>query len=245
MAEPSSNTQANKTSLREEAVPRSERTFEDLKGTALRTLCYSGMDNRRNDIALAHGSTCDWLFENALFRKWIERKDIRSYNGVLWIKGKPGAGKLTPMKHALLHCQGIDPKPVIASYFFHARGGLLEKSRIGMLRSVSHQLLEQLPQFKKGRFLPLYLENERKHGRDWEWHPNVLEGLIKAVLKETERQLILLFIDALDECSESEVKAVVEMLEAFSQAAVKSGGRVNICLSIKPSLSQHSHDEGT
>ncbi|KAK4138478.1 hypothetical protein BT67DRAFT_368450, partial [Trichocladium antarcticum] len=68
--------------------------------------------------------------------KWRDRADLPAHNGVLWIKGKPGAGKSTLMKHALQHCEEVFVDHLIVAYFFNARGEILEKTPLGMLRSI-------------------------------------------------------------------------------------------------------------
>lgn len=64
----------------------------DPRDACLRSLGFSEMDMRKADIALAHRKTCDWLFETPEYRMWLDDDVFRTYNGVLWIKGKPGAG---------------------------------------------------------------------------------------------------------------------------------------------------------
>jgi ABC-type molybdenum transport system ATPase subunit/photorepair protein PhrA len=76
----------------------------------------------------------------------------------LWIKGKPGAGKSTLMKKILSHFQGSSQEFLIASYFFHGRGNNpLQKSPLGMMRSIVYQLLDQSNTLCQA-FLPLFLD---------------------------------------------------------------------------------------
>ncbi|KAI9764205.1 MAG: hypothetical protein M1840_008595 [Geoglossum simile] len=111
----------------------------------LRSLGFPHIDDRRHDIALAHQDTCDWLFKTEQFQQWRDRYNLLTHNGVLWIKGKPGAGKLTLMKHILSHCQKAFTNHVIGAYFFNARGSKLGKTPLGMFRSLLYQLLEKDP----------------------------------------------------------------------------------------------------
>jgi ABC-type ATPase involved in cell division len=84
---------------------------------------------------------------------------------VLWIKGKPGAGKSTLMKHILFYCQGNLKDRTIAAHFFNARGNKLEKTLIGMLRSLMYQLLEKDPVLCE-LFARNYVDKEKKHRKD-------------------------------------------------------------------------------
>jgi hypothetical protein len=64
---------------------------------------------------------------------------------LLWIKGKPGSGKSTLMKEAYRRA-GQQPQavsPIIAAFFFNARGSSLEKSPLGLFRSVLHHILQR------------------------------------------------------------------------------------------------------
>lgn len=93
---------------------REDRSFDDpTMDAALRSLCFPDMDNRFHDIALACVHTCDWVSQSTQFRKWIERQDLRNHNGILWIKGKPGAGKSTMIKHALITVNGCNGSPLL------------------------------------------------------------------------------------------------------------------------------------
>ena len=94
------------------------------------------MDNRLNNVALPQHDTCNWLFETPEFTKWKDLADIQDHNGVLWIKGHPGVGKSTLMKHTLSYCKENFENYAIASYFFNARGAVLERSPLGLMRSL-------------------------------------------------------------------------------------------------------------
>ncbi|KAI9781725.1 MAG: hypothetical protein M1839_005718 [Geoglossum umbratile] len=203
---------------------------EAIKARCLQSLSFLNIDSRRHNIAPAHQNTCDWLFATAQFQQWQNRNDLGSHNGVLWIKGKPGAGKSTLMKHALVHCQKSFPNHATAAYFFNGRGDDLEKSPPGMFRSLVYQLIEQNPQFCNC-FIPLFLDEKKKHGNHWQWHPDQLKHFLLEMMEHHQPQPMLLFVDALDECGESQVRDVVSFLENLSSAAVRSGTILDICLS--------------
>ncbi|KAK6542336.1 hypothetical protein TWF694_006295 [Orbilia ellipsospora] len=202
---------------------------EDPHKPCLESLCFESIDSRFHDIAEAHAETCSWLFENPQFRKWKNGDNVRDYNGVLWIKGKPGAGKSTLMKHALIYCRESFSGCNIAAYFFNARGSLLDKCTTGMLRSLLYQLLERDPQ-SCDRFMPLFLDKRKKHAGGWEWHPGELKSFFVELVSYCSSPVVL-FVDALDECDEAEVRAVVSFLETLALVSTKSGTSLKICLS--------------
>ncbi|KAH6717482.1 hypothetical protein BKA61DRAFT_323396 [Leptodontidium sp. MPI-SDFR-AT-0119] len=204
--------------------------LDKIKADCLRSLCFGTIDARENDITVAHQDTCDWLFKTSHFQQWRHGIDLSTHNGVLWIKGNPGAGKSTLMKHTLLHCQGSLKDHIIVVYFFNARGDVLEKSLLGMLRSLMYQLLEQNSLLFQ-RFIPRFIDKRKKHGIEWEWQLGELKTFLLSECKKRQPQPLLMLIDALDECDEREVREVVYFLEDISKNAAGSQSCLKICLS--------------
>ncbi|KAK7906364.1 hypothetical protein PG985_016370 [Apiospora marii] len=198
----------------------------------LRSLAFREIDARRHDIAPAYRDTCDWLFDTTEFRDWRDPASLPTHNGVLWIKGKPGAGKSTLMKHAYLRYQKeFFRDHLIVAFFFNARGETLEKTPLGMLRSIVYQLLQDDDGLYE-RFVPSFRAKQRtSRERDWQWRPSELQGFIRSVVQQPRSQPLLLLVDALDECDESEVRDVVEFLESLSVDASRDSGPLQICLS--------------
>ncbi|PVH70777.1 hypothetical protein DL98DRAFT_504258, partial [Cadophora sp. DSE1049] len=187
------------------------------------------MDARRQDIASAHKDTCKWLFQTPQFQQWRDRSDLQRHNGVLWIKGKPGAGKSTLMKFTLWHCCQLFKDHIIAAYFFNARGDTFEKTRLGMLRSLAYQLVDKNPLLYE-RFLPDFCDKEKKHEK-CEWREAELRDFLLLQTKTPQSKPLLVLVDALDECSEQDVLDIVRFLEEMSINAVGANVTLNICLS--------------
>src|SRR5215471_10848607 len=100
------------------------------------------MDLRANDINEEASDTCSWLLEHKNYRTWLDQRQ-----GLLWVKGNPGVGKSTLLKYALREAKKR-PSPnteVIASFFFHGRGSLIQKCPLGLFRSLLNQLSDQIP----------------------------------------------------------------------------------------------------
>ncbi|KAL8414158.1 hypothetical protein RB594_005399 [Gaeumannomyces avenae] len=209
----------------DEATTRSSE-----KKACLRSLGFSDIDARQHDIAPAYPGTCDWLFDTAQFRKWRDRADLPAHNGVLWIKGKPGAGKSTLMKHALRHCEEVFDDHLIVTYFFNARGEIFEKTPLGMLRSIVYQLLDKDDTLYE-RFLPIYKKQRVCKEGEWAWSRAQLEDFIRSVVNKRQSKPLLLLIDALDECDNRDVRNVVSFLEFLSINAVQVGVTLRTCLS--------------
>ncbi|KAH6880741.1 ankyrin repeat-containing domain protein [Thelonectria olida] len=198
------------------------------KEACLHSLGFRNINARRQDIPPAHPNTCEWLLQTEEFRMWHARDELASHRGVLWIKGKPGAGKSTLMKHIYSHClQNLEEDRLVATYFFNARGEDLEKTPLGMFRSLLHQLLSNDHAMYE-RFVPLFRENQ-KYGT-WEWREAELREFLLSEIEGCQSKLLFL-IDALDECSDPEVEKVVSFLELLTAKAVHAGVTLDICLS--------------
>ena len=118
---------------------------EDQKDSLLRSLRFDQMNARRVTIKKAHIKTCRWLLGKSEYLDWLDPSKLSEHHGLLWIKGKPGAGKSTLMKFIFDAARKSIKDRIIISFFFNARGERLEKSILGTYRSLLHQLLEQLP----------------------------------------------------------------------------------------------------
>ena len=150
---------------------------------------------------------------------------------MLCIKGKPGAGKSTLMKHTLEYCKNAFPDDTIIAYFFNARGSTLEKSPLGMLRSIAYQLVkDDVTLFDQ--FLVKFRDKHiTSQGREWEWQQRELKAFITSWIKRWKSRSLLLLVDALDECNDAEMQDVLDFLELLSVDANKSGTTLRICLS--------------
>ncbi|KAL8400678.1 hypothetical protein RB594_000904 [Gaeumannomyces avenae] len=203
---------------------------ENEKRGCIQSLCFPNIDARQQDIASAHPGTCDWLFRTDEFRIWQNRTDLPGNQGVLWIKGKPGAGKSTLMKHTWDHCKQAFEEYTRAAYFFNARGVELERTPCGMLRSLVYQLITQEPSAFRC-FLPIFRDKREKHGTQWEWRESELKKFLLSEIQHGQPKPLLLLVDALDECSEPHVRDVVKYLQDLSDAAATRARILNICLS--------------
>ena len=133
------------------------------------------------------------------------------------------------MKHTLDHCREIFKDHIIAAYFFNARGSTLEKTPLGMLRSLLYQLLEQDSVLYE-RFTSLFRDKRKKH-ETWDWQKGELTKFLLFETKMCQSKPLLFLIDALDECNEPEVREVILLLESLSVNAISAQVSLNICLS--------------
>jgi len=134
------------------------------------------------------------------------------------------------MKHAFEYCQRVFDNYTVVAYFFNARGDAFEKTPLGMLRSLVFRLIDKEPTIYN-RFVLEFRKKYEMHQRGWEWRePELKKFLLSEVQQHLTKPLVLL-IDALDECSELDVRDVVAFLERLSVTAADARITLNICIS--------------
>ena len=189
-------------------------------------LKFDQIDARHATIKNAHAKTCKWLLSTSQYKEWLDDTKISDHHGFLWLKGKPGTGKSTLMKFAYANGKKIMADAIVISFFFNARGGDLEKSVLGMYRSLLFQLLEKLPDIQDP-FKLLGPSGSDDFDRDIE----TAKILFSCVVKRLGRHRLTCFIDALDECKEDEARDMVAFFESLGQFAVSSQIQLRICFS--------------
>ncbi|KAK2041697.1 hypothetical protein LZ31DRAFT_543884 [Colletotrichum somersetense] len=116
---------------------------------------------------------------------------------------------------------------------------MLEKTPLGLLRSIVHQILLTDNAMYK-HFRPFYLT--ASVNKEWQWRQSELQEFIRwALTQQHLSKPFLLFIDALDECNESDVRDVVKFLELLSTYASRANVLLKICLSSRhyPSITMY------
>jgi ankyrin repeat protein len=151
---------------------------------------------------------------------------LPDHNGFLWIKGKPGAGKSTLMKFALNHALSTMEQAVVVSFFFHARGGQLEKSTLGAYQSILLQLFESIPGL--GKCLNVLRLSRVRNYSDYQWTLATVQQVLEKVIQELGEYRVVCFIDALDECDEDDVRNMVKFFWTSSKPSFR------VCFASRP-----------
>ncbi|KAJ5113677.1 hypothetical protein N7456_002211 [Penicillium angulare] len=186
-------------------------------------LKFDQIDSRKLNIKKAHSKTCQWLLDHPQYKAWLDPTRLTQYYAFLWLSGKPGAGKSTIMKFAFLR---MKKKVVTASFFFNARGEYLERSVIGMYRSLLYQLLMGYPELQKvldkSDSIPLGQEHLSL---------NVLKDIFYDAVSALGQRHFVCFVDALDECDEQQIRDMIDYFEDLGIQCMSEGIPFRVCFS--------------
>lgn len=193
------------------------------------------MDNRANDVNItAAEGTCRWLLQHEACAEWSAQD-----RALLWIKGKPGSGKSTLLRYFLdiiRNASAVPRDAFILSFFFHGRGVDLQRTPLGLFRSLLYQLLSQSPAVEPG-ILETFQKRcatMGKSGKDWHWHLAELQSAFRtAVTNMLQRQTVWLFIDALDECGKQNAIDLVRHFKSLLAGVSSNDSQFLICFSCR------------
>ncbi|RYO15465.1 hypothetical protein AA0111_g11677 [Alternaria arborescens] len=203
---------------------------DDGKRQALmESLRFDQIDARYATIKNAHAKTCKWLLRKSEHTEWLDPTRLSNHHGFLWIKGKPGTGKSTLMKFAFGQASKTRKSDTAIAFFFNARGETLEKTIIGMYRSLLLQLLEKIPTLQcNSSSLSLVPSSITA---DYQWTRYSLEDQLQQAVLSLGEMPVIFFIDALDECEQWQVRSMISFFENLGELAVSSGRSFRVCLS--------------
>ena len=126
---------------------KQEQAAAGYQSQFLQSLFFPEIYARREAIEEAHKTTFQWIFEHD-FAVWLQ-----SGHGVYWISGKAGSGKSTLMNYISDHPQTMNAlqvwsgneKVITPAFFFWNPGSEMQKSSLGLLRSLLYQILQDYP----------------------------------------------------------------------------------------------------
>src|SRR2546421_12510797 len=103
------------------------------------------MNSREDEIESTRRpeNTCLWLLTNDNYIRWLWGNRM-----FLWIRGHPGTGKSVLIHYAyrkaLKDQQTLSTDLALAAFFCHDRGEPLQKTPLGLFRTLLYQLLPQI-----------------------------------------------------------------------------------------------------
>jgi len=201
----------------------------------LRSLWFPGIHTRLRAIVKPTEETCSWLFNHGLYQNWINDVNQKASGALLWLKGKPGVGKSTLMAEAFSRALGNrGAHDQVAAFFFRADGEASEHSTLGLCQSLLYQLLPRNPEFLQ-RFVNLWTDRELERitaGDEGSlWEEGDLLPLLRSLITLSSGKRILIFVDALDECDEKEIRPQAFFWRDVTRYANDHGARLSVVIS--------------
>ncbi|PWI65465.1 hypothetical protein PCL_07066 [Purpureocillium lilacinum] len=199
----------------------------------LQSLAFLEMLSRSQMDGAATG-TCEWIHQDPEYTRWAS-----SSRGLLWIKGKPGSGKSTFLKYLkdVTTDRNKDKNALILAFFFHGRGIELQRTALGLFRTLLHQLGE-VPDALSDvvRTFQERCKAFGKPGEKWQWHWRELRDLFaSSLLKTLQTRPVWLFIDALDECGKETAVKLAEDFQSLLKRLPATGLKdCRICFTCRP-----------
>ncbi|KAK5788083.1 hypothetical protein VI817_009041 [Penicillium citrinum] len=214
--------------------PSIQTNFQFTTGTEiLESLAFPQMLDRRDNIEQCHTNTCEWILDLEEYQSWRSQS-----HGLLWIKGKPGAGKSTLMVflHDKLQISQDDRLGIRLDFFFTARGTEMQRTPLGMLRSLLNQIFNRDPTIRS-QIREIYDRRCKQFGnskRQWEWPQTLLEELLaSAILDSANRQHVVVFVDALDEAGATSAQQLAEYFHRLVARAERKKLYIQVCISCR------------
>ncbi|QIX01375.1 hypothetical protein AMS68_006892 [Peltaster fructicola] len=219
----------------------------------LEMLKFDAMESRRTTIKKALDKTCSWVLDTASYKAWMQPDVVREHHGFLWIKGKPGAGKSVLMKFLddHVHSKKLD-SDIVISFYFSARGEELERTLLGMYRSLSVQLLEAVPEMQS-----VLDSSSMSMACGTRTQITELKRIISTIVSKLGRRRLYLFMDALDECQQDDIQSMIDFFQDLGEDAKDEGLSSQVCFAsrhyplldiptglqlVLEDANEHSHD---
>ncbi|TKX24551.1 ankyrin repeat-containing protein 8 [Elsinoe australis] len=191
----------------EEELAQRER-LEEKRKQYMDSLDFPSLEARSQNIKDALTRTCSWILQLPEYRQWSGSGDAteESKSRFLWMKGKPACGKSTMIKYVYDSLRTTRKECTVIAFFFNARGEALERSTLGLYRSLLFQLLSRMPALQS---VLDDIRLPRNKADELEWQLPMLQRTLKAAVLQANDDKIIFMIDALDECGGPDVQEMI------------------------------------
>lgn len=215
---------------------------ERIRAHVVEKLAFTNMMDHEQRIPKAHQRTFEWIFQEpsdagnswSSFRSFLQDPSRKMY----WITGKPGSGKSTLMKFishnpqtsSLLETWGAGQHVVQAAFYFWNSGSHMQMSVDGLLQTLLHECLRQLPEFVQQTLPRRWKAATLSDKDDFAWgFDEVAPSLRRLMADICSDKKFFLIIDGLDECSGDQSR-LIELLQELSDDITN----VKLCLASRP-----------
>ncbi|ORY19419.1 hypothetical protein BCR34DRAFT_128195 [Clohesyomyces aquaticus] len=219
--------------LEEECTKRQEEEAKSRHLAVINWLCAADSVSDHEEAISVQENNADsgiWFFEQETIRDWIDQSP--SAEPVLWINGRPGAGKTILASSLVEKCRHQHPSVV----FFYCKHGDPDRNNfIGFARSIISQLSQLNP------LLPAFIfEKQSTSGVDSLRSSKLAKELLAVAIETFD--ILKIVIDGLDECVKSQKEEISSWVRgSVASASAAEDGSKNLWCCI---LSQDDNDTG-
>jgi hypothetical protein len=139
----------------------------------------------------------------------------------------------------------ILPATINLSFFSNARGAAIEKTPIGLYKTLLYGLLRWIP-LVMCDFILTFIDKEfcTQHSKI-PWQMTELADAIHSIIGRKQPNTIEIMIDALEECEDDEVRSAIRRFESSITDAQTSRARLRVCWSSRyyPHIGLKSQNE--
>jgi ankyrin repeat protein len=163
--------------------------------------------------------TCMWFLQHAHFLEWVEQD-----SGPLLVSADPGCGKSVLAKYLIDH---VLPESATVCYFF------FKDQDQNTVRQALCALLHQLIS-KKPDLIQHAMKQYEKDGQGLIHSTNSLWTILQDAVQDQQAGSVIIVLDALDECLESEFEGLMRNIESQSRNCQSSHSRLRFIMTSRP-----------
>ena len=235
-----STTTINQHTTNEFEKDRNRQSTIDYQRRLLESLYFPEMNSRQEQIKEAHKKTFNWLFDETGedLRPWSNYTEwLRTGQGTYWISGKAGSGKSTLMNMLYddertmnyLKLWAESRQLLTTNFFFWKAGTELQRTHLGLLRSLLYQLLSAI--LETTNHLPTIT--------------GIKPQILQAIPAWTEKRLSTAILESIAYCSSFRICIFIDGLDEFTGdqntllswiGTFSKSSHIKLCLSSRPLL---------
>lgn len=221
-------------------LQRTRLVAEAFRDRILDDLFFPALKARQEELKEAHKHTFQWIFDStgAALRPWSNFTEwLEGDQAIYWINGKAGSGKSTLMNTIFQDRRTVTALEVwsgsrqllIPTFFFWNTGSGLQKTYVGLLRSLIYQIIRAAPS--------LLTKLSKSIGSIW---PNVSQQLpvwterglrtllFRLLMVDLISSRICIFVDGLDELT-GDHDALLSLIQRLGHSR-----NIKLCVSSRP-----------
>jgi hypothetical protein len=163
--------------------------------------------------------TCKWFLQHAHFQEWV-----RQDSGLLLVSADPGCGKSVLAKYLVDH---VLPESATVCYFFFKDQD--QNTARQALCALLHQLF-----FQKPALIQHAMKQYEKDGKKLVNSTTSLWTILADAVQDSQAGPVIIVLDALDECAESEFEDLMRNIESQSHGSQSSNSKLRYLLTSRP-----------